>query len=265
MLSIIIPAKNEEGTIDRLLKSIKRQSFKDYEIIVADAHSTDKTAAIAKRSGARVVNGGMPGPGRNRGAEVAKGCNLLFLDADVILPKDFLKKNYRDFLNRNLDVATTFVSPLSRKLIDKIIFKNINIGYRLIEKIKPGAQGFHIFAKKKWFDKVKGFDEKAYFCEDYDFVLKIWKKGGRFGILEGPAIKVSVRRLDKEGRVKYLAKCLYGIVHQQVKGPLYRDVTHYEFAEYDKKKPGKKHTIRKLKSRIKKKIKKDIGRIKDRL
>ena len=42
-ISIIIPAYNEEETLPSLLKSIKTQNFKDYEIIIADANSTDKT------------------------------------------------------------------------------------------------------------------------------------------------------------------------------------------------------------------------------
>ena len=236
MLSIVIPAKNEEKYIGKLLDSITRQKFKDYEIIVADAGSKDRTVSIAQKYGALLVEGGLPGPGRNRGAEVAKGEHILFLDADVILPRSFLEKNYGEFVSRNLDVATTFAEPLSRNPIDKIIFMHINLGYRLIEKIKPGAQGFHIFCKKEWFDKIKGFDEKACYCEDYDFVIRIWKRGGRFGILKGPFIKVSVRRLRKEGRMKFIAKGLYGVLYQQLKGPVYPSAMKYELDAYNKRK-----------------------------
>jgi glycosyltransferase involved in cell wall biosynthesis len=235
MLSIVIPAKNEEGYIDKLLRSIRLQTFKDYEIIVADAGSKDRTADIAREYGATVVKGGMPGVGRNRGAEAAKGEDLLFLDADVILPQRFLEKNYGEFRRKKLGVATTFMSPLSKRLIDKIIFRQINIGYRVMAKIRPGAQGFHIFAKKRWFEKVKGFDEKAIFNEDYDFVLRIWKKGGKFGILSGPAIKVSVRRLNKEGRAKFVAKGIYGALYLHLKGPIYPGSMTYEFDAYKKK------------------------------
>lgn len=239
MLSIVIPAKNEEAYIGKLLKSIKDQNFKDYEIIVADAGSKDKTVKIAKNHGAKVVKGGLPGPGRNRGAEIAKGENILFLDSDVILPKGFLKENYAEFVKRKLDIATTYARPLSKNVMDKIIFQHINIGYRIIEKIKPGAQGFHIFVKKKWFDKVKGFDERAIYCEDYDFVIRVCKKGGAFGILNGPPIKVSVRRLKKEGRVKFVAKGLYGVMYQMIKGPLYPGSFYYEFDAYKKPKERK--------------------------
>ena len=64
---------DEEEYLPVLLDSIKEQSFKDYEIIVADANSTDRTREIAEEYGCTVVDGGMPAVGRNRGPEVAKG------------------------------------------------------------------------------------------------------------------------------------------------------------------------------------------------
>jgi glycosyltransferase involved in cell wall biosynthesis len=75
-LSIIIPTKNEEQNLPVLLAALRAQTLfqrlpQEIEIIVADAHSTDATRALAIQAGARVVDGGMPGPGRNRGAEAA--------------------------------------------------------------------------------------------------------------------------------------------------------------------------------------------------
>ena len=64
-LSIIIPTYNEEEYLPNLLKSIESQKFKDYEVIVADANSCDNTVKIAKNYGCTVVQGGMPGVGRN--------------------------------------------------------------------------------------------------------------------------------------------------------------------------------------------------------
>ena len=80
MLSIIIITKNEEKCLPRLLESIKRQNFRDYEIIVSDAQSTDRTREIALAYGCKIVEGGLPSVGRNNGARVAKGEILLFLE-----------------------------------------------------------------------------------------------------------------------------------------------------------------------------------------
>jgi len=67
-VSIIIPALNEEKTLPVLLDSIKAQDFSDYEVIVADANSKDRTREIAAEYGCRVVDGGLPAVGRNAGA-----------------------------------------------------------------------------------------------------------------------------------------------------------------------------------------------------
>ena len=92
MVSIIIPTLNEEEYLPRLLQSIKEQKYKDYEIIVADAGSQDKTLEVAKKYGAVITGGGHPGKGRNEGVKVAHGNAFLFLDADVSLPKNFLSE-----------------------------------------------------------------------------------------------------------------------------------------------------------------------------
>lgn len=92
MLSIIIPALNEEKFIPLLLESIKKQDFQDYEIIVADAGSKDKTVEISKNYNAAIVMGGLPAKGRNEGAKIARGDLFLFLDADVILPEYFFPR-----------------------------------------------------------------------------------------------------------------------------------------------------------------------------
>lgn len=78
IFSIVIPTYNEEEYLPKLLESIKMQSYDDYEIIVADANSNDRTREIAEEYGCIVVEGGLPAVGRNNGAKVAKGEIILF-------------------------------------------------------------------------------------------------------------------------------------------------------------------------------------------
>ncbi|MFW6329641.1 MAG: glycosyltransferase, partial [Alkalispirochaetaceae bacterium] len=89
-VSVVIPAFNEEQLLPILLDSLKAQEFTDFEVIVADADSEDETARIAEEAGARVVPGGMPARGRNAGAAVAEGRFIIFLDADVRVPPNFV-------------------------------------------------------------------------------------------------------------------------------------------------------------------------------
>src|SRR5258706_5277953 len=93
LISIIIPAWNEERNIERLLESIKKQSYKKIETIVIDDGSTDKTTEIAKKLGAIVFKRERHERSveRNFGATKAKGKYLFFLDGDMELTTDVIK------------------------------------------------------------------------------------------------------------------------------------------------------------------------------
>lgn len=234
-VSIIIPTLNEEKYLPLLLKSIKKQRFKDYEIIVADANSKDKTLEIAQKYGAKVVKGGLPGVGRNRGAKIAQGEFLFFLDADVILPRNFLKKAYNEMQKRYLDLATCEFKPISNLLIDKVSHELINLFIKLSQFSTPHAPGFSIFVSKRLFERVGGFDESIKIAEDHDFVRRA-SKLRPLRILESTYIKVSVRRLEKEGRIRLAKKYLYVELHRLFKGELKKDIINYEFGNYNQKK-----------------------------
>src|SRR3989338_6990801 len=121
MLSIIIPAYNEETYLPKLLDCIKKQTYRDYEVIVADANSKDRTRAIAKKYGCKIVrSGSLPGIGRNNGAKAAKGDILVFLDADVLLDDDFLESAIKEFEKRKLGCASVKIVPQGNKMIDRI-------------------------------------------------------------------------------------------------------------------------------------------------
>jgi len=77
MLSIIIPTLNEEKNLSLLLSSLKEEKG-DWEIIIADAGSTDKTLKVAEDFGCIITEGGLPAEGRNKGALKARGDIFLF-------------------------------------------------------------------------------------------------------------------------------------------------------------------------------------------
>lgn len=191
----------------------------DLEVIVADANSTDATREIATSLGAKVVDGGMPGPGRNRGAAHAIGEIILFFDADVYLPSNkFLEDCVAEMTRKSLDVATCKVKPLSRKPIDKIGHEVYNAYVLMTEKIRPHAPGFCIFIRREVHEAIGGFDETVVFAEDHDYVQRAEKHGAHFGILRSHPIAVSVRRLEKDGRLSIAFKYIYGEFHMLAKG-----------------------------------------------
>ena len=198
-ISIIIPTYNEEEYLPKLLESIKSQDFTDYEIIVADAQSDDNTREIAKEYGCVVVEGGLPGPGRNRGAEVAQGEILLFLDSDLELTENYLSNVIEEFESEDLGIAITQMTPLSEKKRDKYLHDLANWFMIAVENIKPhGAGCYGIISKKELHDEVGGFDENLSFGEDTDYIERV-AEISEFKVLRNARIGVSTRRLEEEG------------------------------------------------------------------
>jgi len=213
ILSIVIPTFNEEMFLPKLLKSIKNQTFEDYEIIIADNNSKDNTTKIAREYKCRLVKGGLPSTGRNNGANVAKGDYILFLDADVILPMDFLEKSLKEFEYRYLEAATCEFIPLSDKKIDKVLH-DVSIKFlKTMQYFKPFGPGFCLLVTKRIHKRVNGFDENLSFCEDHDYVYRI-SRLAKFRLLKNTRIFVSIRRLDKEGRKKLALKYAKAVLYQ---------------------------------------------------
>jgi glycosyltransferase involved in cell wall biosynthesis len=234
-ISIIIPTLNEEELLPNLLETLKAQTFKDFEIIVADAGSKDKTCALAKKAGAKVVPGGMPGVGRNRGAEVAEGEFLFFFDADVILPKDFLEKAYGEIEERFVDLATCEFKPQSDLRLDKVLFQMSNLFVKINQKINPRAAGFCIFISSRLFRRIGGFDESVKLAEDHDLVERA-SKFRPLHFIKATHLMVSIRRLEKEGRFSLIEKYMQVELHLLTKGSIRKeDFVEYEFANFEKK------------------------------
>jgi glycosyltransferase involved in cell wall biosynthesis len=232
MISIVIPTLNEEEYLPKLLESIKKQDYKDYEIIVADAKSKDKTRKIAKKDGCRIVTGGMPAVGRNNGAADAKGEYILFLDSDVVLPKNFLKRLMKEFEKRFLDIATCNFKLMSRKKIDRFLGSAGSEMFKLLQYVRPQAPGWCLLVTKRLHNRIKGFDESLFLSEDLDYCVRA-VKFGRFGIIDKLNVYVSPRRLEKEGRLNYLTKCLYTQGYRAVNGKIKKKIVSYDFGKFE--------------------------------
>ena len=234
MLTIVIPTKDEEGSLPRLLKSIRAQTLQPREIIVADAHSTDRTREIARAYGAKVVDGGMPGAGRNAGAREAESEFILFLDADVDLrDPETLERAVGEMLERRLDLATCDVFPLSDALLDHFMHKAYNAYVRAWGSVFPHAPGFCMLVRKSLHDAIGGFDESVLFCEDHDYARRAAPHGS-FGFLRSIKIPVSIRRLDRDGRISIVVRYLLAELHLATLGPIRHDLFRYRFGHAKK-------------------------------
>lgn len=106
-LCIIIPARNEELSLPRLLRTIREQAWQPAQVLVVDDDSTDQTADVARAGGATVIS---PGPlpegwrGKTwacqRGAAATSAKHLLFLDADTWFEPDGLRRIMHTYLRQ---------------------------------------------------------------------------------------------------------------------------------------------------------------------
>lgn len=230
MLSIVIPTLNEENYLPLLLDSIKKQNFSDFEIIVADAGSTDKTLKIAQDFGCKITEGGMPGKSKNCGARVARGDKILFVDADVILPEGFLNESSEEFARRTLGVASFYLQAKNKthNLFFGIFY---NFPSRITEKILPQAMNV-ILVKKDIHQKINGFDEEIKLGEELYYIRR-GKKFGKFGVLK-EKIFISPRRFQNDGWVRTWLKYFLCQIYMLFLGPVKSDIFKYKFNHYKK-------------------------------
>jgi len=226
---------NEESCLPGLFESIKRQTLQPTEVIVADAGSIDRTREIALSHGATVVEGGAVSKGRNAGAAAASTDIILFLDADVELrDPEFLEKAVGEMLERKLDLATCDVFPLSDAFIDHFMHKAYNTYARAWGSIFPHAPGFCMLARRELHEKIGGFDEEITFCEDHDYAQRTRGKG-KFGFLKSTKIPVSIRRMDRDGRMRIAMKYMMAELHLALLGPIKHDKFKYRFGHEQKR------------------------------
>jgi len=176
-ISIVIPAYNEENHIAKLVKAIKQSvSQLQYEIILIDNGSTDKTKEIAYKYNVQVfsIPKNTVSFARNMGVKKANSQIIAFLDADIRITKswgDEIKKKIHHIMNGNVVTGSRCVIPEKPSCIEKNWFGPLskkNVSY-----INSG----NLIMSKNIFYQVGEFDELLETGEDYEFSMRATKKG----------------------------------------------------------------------------------------
>lgn len=124
IISVVIPSYNEEERIERCLQSLQSQDLprEEYEIIVVDGGSKDKTREIAEKYADQVFIQTSPkvGGARNDGAIRARGEIVATTDADTILPPDWLSRIRRGFSNPDVVMVYGPVTPVEKTIKNRL-------------------------------------------------------------------------------------------------------------------------------------------------
>ncbi|MFH1714145.1 MAG: glycosyltransferase [Candidatus Nealsonbacteria bacterium] len=231
MLSIIIPTLNEEKYLPVLLESVFKNSLDDFEIIIADNNSEDRTKEIAKIYGCKIVQGGLPAKGRNQGTLAARGDLLLFLDADIILANGFFEKSLKEFKERSLCVASYCLIPNTKNIALRRGF-NVFYNWPIMASEKTLAYGaMAIMVKKEVFEKAGGFNEKINLAEDHHFVRQA-RKFGKFGIIRSTHIIMTMRRFERDGYLNTFLKYFFCNLQMIFRMRATSGVFKYKFGHY---------------------------------
>lgn len=144
MISIVVPARNEEDNLRRLLRSVEEQEFEDYEVVVVDGGSTDGTREVAEEYGATVIEGPLKGPAvaRNMGWRESKGDYIYFMDADWFFDGEVLQKVEAEF-DEETDIVHVNAKHYTTNWISKTISAENSFGSTsyVIEKLNGVIRG----------------------------------------------------------------------------------------------------------------------------
>ena len=223
-VTVILPTYNNQSTLNECLKGLCDQDYKNYEILLIDGNSTDRTLDIAKKYKVKIINNPHRVEERARilGIKNSKGELLCFIDADnIILEKDWLKKMVVPFEDKEIICSDTYY--FSSRKQDNLITRYCS----LIGGDDPLAVYFGLHDRYNYFKKDwTGF---KYYKEKKKGYLKIKldKKGvpamGSNGFLFRKETLTKIKyepfihtdivyKLADKG---YFAKVNLGIIHLQ--------------------------------------------------
>jgi glycosyltransferase involved in cell wall biosynthesis len=224
-LTIVIPAKNEAHNLPKLLESIvgqwwvvdffisgtfppdpfNRKEFPSHQVpvIIADANSTDGTQEVVdsflsknRMLDIKIIPGGMPAVGRNRGAALVTTPYILFLDADVTLWSSRLFSRAISVMEDGKQLVTTDI-VCDGNWKDRMMYRGNNLFQRASQLIGPCfSTGMFMLWNREVFYQLGGFNESATFGEDYQLSRKV--APNKFKVVKG-GVMTSGRRFERSG------------------------------------------------------------------
>jgi glycosyltransferase involved in cell wall biosynthesis len=202
VVSVVIPVKDAEAWIGEQLAALAQQPCSDWELIIADNGSKDRTVSIAQSFAdvlpLRVIDasaGTGPSAARNIGARAASASLLVFTDADDVVAPGWLATWVE--LPAHVGLAT---GPLFRfRSGDEVVFPGPGSGFDPPVHLGflPYALGTNLAVRRELFEHIGGFDERYPTAEDIDLSWRLQLDGNELVVI--PSAVVAVRKRDGAG------------------------------------------------------------------
>ncbi|MGQ0655340.1 MAG: glycosyltransferase [Betaproteobacteria bacterium] len=198
-LSVVIPAYNEEkllgGTLDCIRTATASLDEHEWELIVCDNNSTDRTAEIAREHAVKVVFEPVNqiSRARNAGAAAATGDWLIFVDADSQPSRELLYEVLEAIRSDCMGGGATMASD------DPSLLMRIPVAiWNAISRLTRWAAGSFIFCETRAFRALGGFSEALYAGEEIDFSVRLKRlarrEARRVVILHRHPLRTSARK-----------------------------------------------------------------------
>ena len=222
-VSIVIPAYNEEDSIGRTLEKVCAMDYADFEVIVVDNASTDKTSEIAKTFPVKVVREDRKGLlfARECGRQSATGEIVANIDADCLPKKDWIAKNVLYFSDPSIVAVSgpydyfdgSKFLRFTSLFMQKTIYVLMN---KILTKFHEGGVliGGNNFIRASVLKEIGGYDTSiVFYGEDTNTAKRVSRKGKIF-FNSKCVMKTSARRFKKEGFLFVTAKYFYHFFKQ---------------------------------------------------
>ncbi len=184
MISVVVPAFNEERLLRKCLRSLKNQDFTGgFEVIVVDNGSEDNTAQIARSMGVKVIACSRKGVSyaRQKGADTARGDIIVQADADTIYPRWWLCRIQKQFNSHpgTIAVAGTFryKNPPWWAFVEYFLRTFSNLLSVLLFGRPFIISGANFAFSERAFMQIKGYDQNAYSSDQFDISTRLSKLG----------------------------------------------------------------------------------------
>ena len=214
LMSVIIPTLNEEKRLRKALDSLTVQTFQNYEVVIADGGSTDKTQDIALEYGCKFVNVPKTRPhdvstAKNVGVDASEGDAIFLLDADMYLDPNAFEVIDEKYDDPAVVGVALKVLPSDSTRIETLSYEFNNVMAYIGNAI--GIQELSYFSchsyRTEAFKKVGGFRTDLLACEDLDISLRA-RYLGKYVVTHQAVLWTDPRRLREWSNTGYAARYL---------------------------------------------------------